>query len=129
MKRYIPYVFLFPLMDACAYEEQRAINNLAHDYAECSAYYFMTARIVEAQDKSLSVKNRKAGEYAMELSSGLTNEKLAGARIEMAIKSMSKEIDYDASNFSILLNKYSDHCVEIINTPEARLKYWLEQTD
>ena len=59
----------------------------------------------------------------------LTSKKVTEARVNMAIKSMTKELDNDIANFSILLNKYSDSCGEAITDPEARMNYWLKKQD
>ena len=66
---------------------------------------------------------------ALAYSKTLTSEKLASARTEMAIKSMLKEIDNDAANYSILLNKYADYCGEAVSDPVKRMEYWNKKQD
>lgn len=66
---------------------------------------------------------------ALAYSKALTNEKLTHARTEMAIKSMVKEIDNDALNYSILLNKYADQCGETVADPATRMDYWNKKQD
>jgi hypothetical protein len=49
------------------------------------------------------------------------------ARFEMASKDMMQTLDGNVANFSILLNKYSDHCVLVANDVQARGRYWIEK--
>ncbi|MCF4997412.1 hypothetical protein GIW70_21235 [Pseudomonas syringae] len=114
---------------AVAYEPKRAVNNLAHDYAECAAFYTVSSKILQAQEPKLAERMNKAAMDALEYSITLTSEKLTDARVEMAMKSMIKDLDNDTSNFSIILNKYSDRCGEAMADPKARMDYWLKKQD
>ena len=113
---------------ALAYEPERAVNNMAHELAICSAYFTLLAEL-----KGLSDKTKASySEWAFQMyagSSSLTNKKAASARLEMALKDMSKELDGKSENWSILLNQYSDSCKATAANPEARMKYWLEKKD
>ncbi|MHC8293562.1 hypothetical protein [Pseudomonas sp. LB3P58] len=129
MGRYILFVLLLPLGTAFAYEPERATNNYAHELAECSAFYMLSSLIVKAQKPDVSKNAKKLGGLAIKSSATLTSEKLAHARAEMATKTMLKEIDNDAVNFSILLNKYADPCREALSDSKVRMDYWLNKRD
>jgi hypothetical protein len=124
-------LFVLLLSSGCveAYEPALAANNYAHELADCSAFYMLSAIIVKAQRPELADQLQKTGEFVYELSSTLTNPKLALARAEMATKTMMKEIDNDSINFSILLNKYAEPCKESVDNSEARMDYWLKKQD
>lgn len=127
MIRYFSFLLLLPVGSAAAYDPERASNNLAHEFAECAAYYSITSEIISRTKPEAAKQFDAAAESAYMGARTLTNKKVADARVEMAIKSMSKELDNDISNFSILLNKYSDNCQEAVTDPEARMNYWLKK--
>ncbi|NMY12689.1 hypothetical protein HBO38_30420 [Pseudomonas veronii] len=112
-----------------AYESKRAANNLAHEYAECAAFYTVSSTLFESQDPKLAERMNQSAINAMNYSQILTSEKLTDARIEMAVKSIIRDLDNDIANVSIILNKYSDRCVEAMTDPEARMDYWLKKQD
>ncbi|WLI10592.1 MULTISPECIES: hypothetical protein [Pseudomonas] len=90
--------------------------------AECAGFYVISAKILEAQKPELAERSSKAADSALDYSKALTSEKLTRARTEMAIKSMMKDIDNDAANYSILLNKYADQCGEAVSDPVKRME-------
>jgi hypothetical protein len=127
--RYISVVLLLPIATAYAYEPERALNNLAHELAECAGFYVISQKILQAQEPKLAEQMNEAADRALDFSKTLTSEKLTRARTEMAIKSMMKEIDNDAMNYSILLNKYADNCGEAVSDPMKRMEYWQKKQD
>lgn len=129
MVRYIPFVLVLPIGAAFAYEPERAVNNLAHELAECAGFYVISAKILETQKPELAERSRKAADSALDYSKALTSEKLTRARIEMAIRSMMKDIDNDAANYSILLNKYADQCGDAVSDPVKRMEHWNKKQD
>ncbi|MCP1446446.1 hypothetical protein J3D54_005578 [Pseudomonas sp. GGS8] len=129
MVRYIPFALLLPLCSASAYEPERAANNLAHELAECAGFYLISAKVFDTQQPELTERSRNAADTALEYSTALTSEKLTRARTEMAIKSMTKEINNDGANFSILLNKYAEQCGATVSDPVKRMDYWKQKQD
>ncbi|MGZ9738052.1 hypothetical protein ACXX83_06355 [Pseudomonas sp. GNP012] len=129
MVRYIPVVLVLPIGAAFAYEPERAVNNFAHELAECAGFYVISEKNFQAQEPKLAERSKTAGERALYYSKELTSEKLTRARTEMAIKSMMTDIDNDAANYSILLNKYSDQCGEAVSDPVKRMEYWNKKQD
>jgi hypothetical protein len=127
--RYVSVLLLLPMGGAFAYELERAVNNLAHELAECAGFYVISEKILHAQEPKLAERSQAAADSALEYSTTLTNEKLTRARAEMAIKSMMKEIDNDAMNYSILLNKYADNCGQAVSDPKKRMEYWQKKQD
>ena len=129
MVRYILFVLLLPLGAAFAYEPERAVNNLAHELAECACFYLLSSKLIQSQKPELAEQSNQAAVSALAYSKALTSETLTRARTEMAIKSMLKEIDNDAVNYSILLNKYADQCGETVADPVTRMDYWNKKQD
>lgn len=127
MLRYIPFLLVLPAGLVAAYEPERASNNLAHEFAECAAYYSISSKIISRSKPEVAKQIDEAADLALAGSNVLTSEKVTSARVEMAIKSMVKELDNDIANFSILINKYSDTCQEAVSDPEARMNFWLKK--
>jgi hypothetical protein len=49
-----------------------------------------------------------------------------GARYSLAVVEMSRRIDMNTSNLSILMTDYNDLCIEVMNDPEKRGRYWID---
>lgn len=62
---------------------------------------------------------------AMYLSTYLSNEEVAKARVEMALDEQKEMIKNDFANISLLLVKYKDVCKIAVENPELRREYWL----
>ncbi|MET3051893.1 hypothetical protein ABXV19_08710 [Pseudomonas alkylphenolica] len=121
--------FVLVVSDSHAYEQELAVNNLAHDFAQCAAYYTLGSKGAEKRDPDLAVKMDQAASFALEMSTGLTSKKVAAARYNMSLKSMMEDMDDSFNNFSIVINEYADQCKEIMDDPKTRLQYWLDKKD
>lgn len=112
---------------------QRAMNNLAHEYAECSAYFSIVAVAGEnsgdneLRDSYNSVATM-ALEYALLVGEdvGLLEEAHA-ARVEIAIEAMAKRINNDTKNISILFRDYGTACQTAMEDIAGRVDYWVDR--
>lgn len=111
-----------------AYDMDRAKDNLAHEATECSAY-FMLISALPGVDEATSKKARQQFSQLLDFAMTLTSEKITKARFELAQKGMFRDLDGSGSNIAIVSNKYAYPCVDLVNNPEGRLKYWLTKTD
>lgn len=84
-----------------------------------------------SQDEKLKSDPRltESGVRCLAIAVEFSNEEVTKARIEMALKSMLKDIDNKLSNAAIVINKYGEFCKELLENPEARLQYWLDKKD
>ncbi len=123
----LPLLVVAPL-SATAYDPERARDNLAHEAAECSAY-FMLVSALPGVNEATSRRSREVFDELLKLSVALSNEKLTKARFELAQKGMFLELDGKGSNISIISNKYGYPCTNLARDPEARIKYWMEKKD
>lgn len=121
-------LFLAAPLSAAAYDSECARDNLAHEAAECSAY-FMLVSALPGIDEATSKKSREVFGDLLELAVNLSNAKVTEARFELAKKGMFLELDGKGSNIAIVSNKYGYPCANLAKNPEARLKYWLEMKD
>lgn len=103
-----------------------AKSNLASEFAKCSAYYSLMGLAVERQQENIE-QFIQAAYLSYSLAVKLSNEEVTKARMELDTKAMVKEINNDWSNGAILINKYAEHCKNIIENTETRMQYWLEE--
>ena len=121
-------LFLPPTI--CAYDEARATANLASDFAQCSAFYTLSAEgIRRTGDEKLIIRFMEASKKAYDYSAKYSNETVSEARIELALDEQRKEIGYNCSNFVILILKYGEMCKDALNSPKKKLQYWLDRKD
>lgn len=111
-----------------AYEPERATNNLAHEYAECAAYFFVTSKVPGLPENAKEAYNDRA-EAAVAISVKLTSDKLTVARVQLSTKDIMKEMDNDWGNSSIIINKYLDKCTGLMKDPRERMAYYLNKKD
>ncbi len=112
------------------YDEERAIENLASDFAECSAYYIIAAEALRRTAKEdLAEKALEESDRAYFYAIKFSNPKVAAARTRLAFDKQRKKMGHDFSNFPILILKYEGMCKDALELPEKRLEYWLEKKD
>jgi hypothetical protein len=119
----------FVCVPALAYDAQRAKVNLAQEYAECAAYFLIAAEGVRKLNSAdpLIARLHAAESEALQRSINLSNEKVTGARVHLAIDDLKRQMDYSYSNMAILNAKYGNTCKTGLTNPKARIKYWLEK--
>ena len=111
-----------------AYDSKLAAVNLSHEMAECAAYYLLYSTAPRL-DKDTSDKLYERYVALGEASLALSNKDVFTARLELATKTMMREMKSSWSNMSIINNKYGYPCIDLVEDPEARLNYWLEKED
>jgi len=120
--------FLLIPAASLAYDGDRAKNNLAHEFAECGAYYMLVAG-APGLAKDTASGLQKHGEKAAEFSIGLSTPDVARARHELATKTMLRELKGTWDNISIINNKYGYACIDLMENPKSRMQYWLDKKD
>ncbi len=111
-----------------AYDPERAANNLAHELADCGAYFSLVAE-APGLDPNTQKALAEQGVLAMRSSAELTNQKLALARFDLALQGMKRDMESNWSNLSVVNAKYGYQCQDLLKDPQARMKYWLEKKD
>ena len=103
-----------------------AKQNLASEFSKCWAYYSLMSHAFKRKQENSEQLN-KAAYLSYSLANELSNEEVNKARFEIDVKLMMKEINNDWSNGAILINKYAEHCKNIIKNTETRMQYWLDK--
>jgi len=65
----------------------------------------------------------------VEMSLAFSSAELTKARVELATKTMKREMSENWTNFSIINNKYGYPCREVSDDPESRARYWRDKAD
>lgn len=112
---------------------QNVFNNMAHEMAECSAYFYVVSTALHNSKKTeLAQKYEQVAENAVSKALILTEAaglmpETVSARVDTALQEMIKKIGANTSNISILSNQYNDLCEIVMNDSEARAKYWVSK--
>jgi hypothetical protein len=112
---------------------RRVMNNLSHEYLQCSAYFAVVA--VAAEN---SGNNELRDQYNQIGDTALANAIMVGeeanllpevhtARLELAVKEMAERINNDTANISILFRDYADLCKQAMEDIGARMDFWVNQ--
>ena len=124
------YISFFLPPSLCGYEKERATANLATDFAQCSAFYLISAEAIRRTgDERLAIRFMEASRIAYDYSVNFGSQKVTQERIKSAVHELAKEIGHDYSNFPILTLKYAEMCKGALNSPKKRLQYWLDRKE
>ncbi len=111
-------------------------DNIATEYAECAAYFAILEGAFASSGKSaesakLKAVSDKAAEFSLISAKQSRSEEMATkvtlARFEISLKAMQETIDNNYSNISLLMNKYSDSCVEGLTNSAAFMNRWSDR--
>jgi len=111
-------------------------NNISEEYVTCGAYFGIAAGAVRRSgDDETAKKMEEARDSALQYAllsakEGRTQElaeKVTLSRLDLNMKSMTKEIANDIGNISILINQYADRCKEIMEDPDKMMSEWSDK--
>lgn len=133
MRRSLAGLAILVSAPAMAAEPYQAMNNLAHEFAECAAYFGVVSIAIEnSNDPETAAEYKLLMEHAL-VYAGTTGEGIGllpettGARFETAIEQMQEQIGGNTSNISILFRDYMEPCTAAMEDPEARIAHWMAQ--
>jgi len=58
--------FVLVVSDSHAYEQELAVDNLAHDFAQCAAYYTLGSKGAGKRNSDLEQRMSQAANFALE---------------------------------------------------------------
>ena len=132
MKCFLLSMIIFLLAsNACGYEYDLALDRQAEEMATCSAYFTVVYQVLkrsdDKNDAERAEKFRGQMNEAVKYSILMSSEKITLARTDKAIKEMLRKADNNpAANISVLYNEYGFLCMDVMENPFKRLKYWLD---
>ena len=115
-------------------EEKRAkyvLQNMQQDYISCYSFYKIGSEYVKKSngDKSTIDGIEKSSDVSLKLAHdtgeimGMTTEQMS-LKVESKINKQLNLIDNNFSNASILLEKYSQNCKNLIENKKKRISFW-----
>lgn len=122
----IAFATLFASTSAVhATEAELAKSNLAHDYANCAAFYHVASHL-SGLDGKLRHEYQEAEAAALRHSTLLTSRPVALARYKMALQTVTRDDNPDL----MLTTAYTDYgylCEDLMQQPNKRMQYWREK--
>jgi hypothetical protein len=134
----VPIVIVLLLSGAAravAFNEERAMANVAADYSACAAFYSLgSACIARTQfgpnttaEQLESLSTFKAGQEALRQSLMVMRPDVAAARFKLFFDDMSERTGNDCGNLAPLLIEYR-FCKQLLEEgPAQRMEYWRAQ--
>lgn len=113
---------------ANAFDEARAKNNLASDYATCAAYFELVSH---APSLSATLRNtyEQAAQQAFDAATALSGLDVTQARTDLAMKTMQRDVNNTWNNTDVLVRKHGAFCKDLMANPRERFQYWLDKRD
>ena len=108
-------------------------DNIAMEYAECSAYFTIVSGAFERSGKLDEARKfeelaLEATKFSFAAAEKSRNESMATkvtvARVEMNLKDMQRTIENNYSNISLLSNKYLTPCAEAMRDSMPLVERW-----
>jgi hypothetical protein len=117
-----------PALDLAA-----AKDRLGMEYADC-ANWFLIMREVAARsfppgaDRNMAMAQQQAlAEQALARSAEATSRETALARARTSMAAMKEKMKNSLDNLPVIADEYAFSCKSLMESPDARLQYWLEQ--
>lgn len=111
----------------------KAMNNLAHEYAQCAAYFLVVSVALENSNEPETAKRySEVSDTALNYASMYGQEagllaQTTQSRFELEFVEMSKRIGGNTSNIAILGNDYASACQSAMEDTDSRLRYWVSK--
>ena len=131
MKMLLLISLMFVTYDVSSNEKDKyVLQNLNQDFIHCYAYWKINALGAERAGDQRRTKlfSDTADRY---LNESLGISKLIDmsmeaviAASELSIESIGNEMDHDFVNVSIIVNKYSKFCKNLLERTDQRVEYW-----
>ena len=118
---------------ALALDMEKAKDYLGLEYAHC-ANWFLIMREVAARsfpsglDRNLAMaQQEELAQQAFERSAEATNRETALARAKASMQAMKDRMKNSLDNLPVIADEYAYPCKALMESPEGRLQFWLEQ--
>jgi len=113
---------------ALGYDAERTRAYFGRELAECGAWYTLVAE-APGLDEIKRIRFRAVGISLVSTSADLTSERWALTQMNIAKRTIWREMDGSWKNYSTVDKKYGQVCRDVVTDPVARRKYWLNKHD
>jgi hypothetical protein len=100
-------------------------TNFADDWARCRAFWTISANGDPGQ--TTPVLHPPKATEADQMMLMLVGVETPAAKSSLAMDSLSKEMDYDYTNFSRLIVRHGEFCAQLRHDPTPRIHYWVAE--
>ena len=118
---------------AAALDPQTANDYLGMEYAHCANWYLIMREVAARSfppglDRNMAMtQQEELAQQAFERSAEATSREIALARSRTSMASMMERMNNSLENLPVIADEYAYPCKALMESPEARLQFWLEQ--
>ena len=113
---------------ALGYDTERTRAYFGRELAECGAWYAVVAE-APGLDEITRIRFRAVSTSLVSTSADLTSERWALTQMDIAKKTIWREMGGSWKNYQTVDKKYGQVCRDVATDPVARRKYWLDKHD
>jgi len=133
LRRALLPVLLAVAAPALALDMEKAKDYLGMEYAHC-ANWFLIMREVAARsyppglDRNMAMAQQEdLAQRAFERSAEATSRETALERAKASMQAMKDKMKNSLDNLPAIADEYAYSCKSLMESPDARLQFWLEQ--
>ena len=132
-QRTVMTFLLFVSVPALALDMPAAKDHLGMEYAHCTNWFLIMREVAARSfppglDRNMAMaQQQELAQAAFERSAEATSRETALARTKSSMETMKDRIKNSLDNLPVIADDYAFSCKMLMESPEARLRYWLEQ--
>lgn len=133
MKPLLMALLLAVPVPAMAMDLQEAKDYLGQEYAHCTNWYVIMKEVAARSfppglDRNMAMaQQQELAQLAFERSAEATSREKALARAKESMEMMKQRMKNSLDNLPVIADEYAYSCKSLMDSPDARLQYWLEQ--
>jgi hypothetical protein len=109
------------------WQTPEVFDKMANELSVCAAYYEKLSIARPEETQWIFFSKKASGYAALQTELAGLKPETATARYKVALDDMSRRIDKNPTDVSILIADYDDLCNEAMFSPDKRGRYWLER--
>lgn len=118
---------------ALALDMEKARDYLGMEYAHCTNWFLIMSEVAARSfppglDRNMAMaQQQELAQAAFEHSAEATSRETALARTKSSMQTMKDRIKNSLENLPVIADEYAYPCKALMESPDARLQFWLEQ--
>lgn len=133
VRRLVMPLLMAVQLPAMALDLQTARDYLGMEYAHCTNWFLIMREVAARSfppglDRNLAMaQQEELAQKAFERSAEATSREIALARSKASMQTMKHRIDNSLENLPVIADEYAFPCKLLMESPQARLQFWLDQ--